>query len=133
MSLYLYRRLAYVLILLCLADYPGIQILLIIYLSLLNLLLTVLVKPNILISDNIMDIVNETLIYVCSVLMIALTDMVDDPYMKYNIGWSMAIVTALVIVFNFGITFIHLLNVIRKGIKRVWERCRNKKLKKQDD
>ena len=92
-----------------------------------------LVKPNILTSDNIMDIVNETLIYVCSVLMIALTDMVDDPYMKYNIGWSMAIVTALVIVFNFCITFIHLLDVIIKGIKRVWQRCRNKKLKKQDD
>jgi hypothetical protein len=59
--------------------------------------------------------------------MIALTDMVDDPYMKYNIGWSVAIVTAIVIVFNFGITFIHLLDVIRRAIKKVWQRCRNKK------
>ena len=128
--IYLYRRLIYVLVLLCLPDYPALQTILIIHLSLLNLLLTIHIKPNILKSDDFLEIVNEALIYACSVQMILLSDMVDDPYKKYSVGWSMALTTALVIVFNFGITFFHLLIVIKNGFKKLWSKCKQKRLSK---
>ena len=75
-SIYLYRRLLYVLILLCLSDYPSIQIMLIIHMSLINLVLYIKIRPHRLPSNNIIVNVNEVLIYVCSVQMIAVSDLV---------------------------------------------------------
>ena len=100
--------------------------------SLLNLILIIYVRPFRESDNNKVAIINELFIYTCSVLLIGVSDMENNHDVKYNVGWTMAILTALAVLYNFKVASLYIMNVIKKILKRYWIQWKRKRARYND-
>lgn len=91
-SIFCYRRFLYIAVLILMSDFPSIQILLKIVMTLISMSYVLKVKPHDEPIMNRMEIVNEVCILIFDYHLILLMSKPGgenmDPEMMFNLGWS---------------------------------------------
>ncbi|CDW89271.1 UNKNOWN [Stylonychia lemnae] len=133
-SIFLGRRIYTAIILVLIYDYPVQQIQLLMISSLINLYYLILVKPFETKGQNILEIFNEICIVICIYHIIVFSDFTDDPYLKYDLGWSLNGIALCQILVNtiyilFG-TVKNLILNLRKQFQKCSRKTKTKELKK---
>jgi hypothetical protein len=96
------RRLLFSLIAVVMDGSPVLQVQLLIFHCILMLIYNILVQPFEEPMLNYLEIFNELCIIVASYHLIPFTDFLDDPEIRYEVGWSIIGITT----FNIGVNMI---------------------------
>ena len=100
--IFMLRRLLFSLIAVVMDGSPVLQVQLLIFHCILMLIYNILVQPFEEPTLNYLEIFNELCIIVAAYHLIPFTDFLDDPEIKYEIGWSIIGITT----FNIGVNMI---------------------------
>ncbi len=65
----------------------------------------------------ILEYFNETMILLSACLIVGLSDIIDDPQFKYDLGWALMAVTAIVFVVNLLTILAFMLAMLYNKIK----------------
>eukprot|EP00347_Sterkiella_histriomuscorum_P013241 403365471 len=113
----LFRRLFFAIIVVYMGNYPGIQVILMLLLTLMLLIYLVLVKPYELRSQNNQEIFNEVCILACTYHQIAFADDQINSDIQYNTGWCLILITIINITTNSSILLVNVFGSLRSFIK----------------
>jgi hypothetical protein len=89
-----------------------------------------LVKPFKTPFLNKLEQFNEICILLAVYHLYIFTDLVEDPSIHFNFGWSLIVITILNIAFNMGIILINALKKLGELVKKMWSRIKAKNEKK---
>lgn len=76
---------------------------------------------------NRLEIFNETSVLLVSYHLYYFTDFIDDPVLKYEIGWMIIAVTLLNIVVNIGVIVWLVIKSLSVVIKKLFYKCKYSK------
>ena len=117
--LFMFRRLAFTIILFYMSDYPVLQIIGLNTLSYIMLLYLIHVKPFTLSILNTLEIINETCILLCCSHLLLFTDFVDDPSLHSKCGLTLIGLTLLVMAINLGAILVTNVRQVRIIIMKI--------------
>lgn len=66
---------------------------------------------------NILELINDSIIVVCSYFLIMFSDLVPDPETKYIMGWPLIALISTLILMNITV-------IVFKGIQSIVRKCR---------
>ena len=98
--IFLVRRFLYALIIVNMQNYPGIQLISSMLLSYFTLIYLVIVKPIIGNIDFFFELFNEFMIYIITLFSYTFSDLLEDPILRYEIGFFLVGLVLLTMLFN---------------------------------
>lgn len=125
---FVFRRIIYIFMALQL-EISSLQLVLILYMNMQWFIYIGLVKPKIGLLFNRIEFLNEVINQVICFHNLFFTDMVPDPVMQFNIGWSQLSVLCFFMIINLTIIFNHGAH----NLKLIFIKYSNRLLKKKPE
>jgi hypothetical protein len=121
-SIFCYRRLVEVVLIVFLPSYPYAQVQLMTLSSVLVVIMFGYSNVYLMFRNRILEFFNEAIILFCCYHTFCFTDFVDDPIMRYNVGFSLIVLTSI----NVGVNIIVMMHETLKKLFRIYKVLRQK-------
>jgi hypothetical protein len=124
--IFVFRRLLFCFNALWMGDYPSIQFLVVVYLCLSNSIFVGNVWPLTGKLYNAIELSNEYFILGISSHLMFFTEWMPTKELEYNMGWSMIILTVILMLFNLCFMASHIVHSMSLFIRKYWNIVKKK-------